>query len=118
LDGAVRHVDRWVLHVRDTSVVVAASDGGRFRLELSDGTVFEGTADVVLSAGPVRAPGVAVLDQGSWEFLGGQRPLSWVVFDRGSVRIVFGNGWHVNVRIVDGRGWVLSRGGQTLSRMP
>ncbi|MET8630592.1 DUF6188 family protein [Kitasatospora sp. NPDC004669] len=94
--------DRWILPLRGHRVVdIAWGDDVRFVLEPS-GEVIVGCG-ALWTEGPVTAPGArpATLDQcekGQIQQATGASILSAVGFKSGALRVVFSNGWHLNVK--------------------
>jgi tellurite resistance protein TerC len=94
--------DRWILPLRGSRVTqIDCDDSVRFRLE-PPGEIVVGR-DAWFTRGPRTAPGTAVtsfrqLDQEQVKRSVGARVLSAVGFKNGALRVVFDNGWHLNVR--------------------
>jgi Family of unknown function (DUF6188) len=97
--------DRWILPLRGSQVThVDWGDSARFRLE-PPGEIAVGFG-ALLSHGPRSAPGAQArtlgeLGQEEVQRAVGTHVLSAVGFKNGALRIVFDNGWHLNVRAAE-----------------
>ena len=106
--------DRKVLKARETQVVEVRAVP-HFYVRLSDGTTFEFDGTVLHSFG-VNVEAVkrrTPLDALSARDLGAlvcERPLSWVVFNSGSHRIVFSNAWFLTLKPGPDETWRLDLG--------
>ena len=93
--------DRKIIKARETRVAEIHSVPG-FYLRLSDGTTLEFNGTVIHSVGPrgenaVLRP-LTALSAEDISTLVSTRPLSWVVFNSGSQRIVFSNAWFLTLK--------------------
>lgn len=83
------------MKARETRVAEVHSVPG-FYLRLSDGTALEFAGTVIQSVSPrvnaVRRP-LTALSAEDLSTLVSTRPLSWVIFNSGSQRIMFSNTW-------------------------
>lgn len=114
--------DRKILKARDAQVVEVHSVPG-FYLRLSNGATLEFSGMVIHSVGPrgesaVRRP-LAALTVEDLSTLISARPLSWVVFNSGSQRIVFSNSWFLTLKPGPDDTWRLDLGdGRVLTYPP
>jgi hypothetical protein len=114
--------DRKILKARDAEVVEVRSAPG-FYLRLSSGVTLEFTGMVIHSVGPrgedaVRRP-LTALSTEDLSTLISARPLSWVVFNSGSQRIVFSNSWFLTLKPGSDDIWRLDLGdGRVLTYPP
>ena len=94
--------DRWILPLRGSRVTqIDWGDSVRFQLD-PPGEIVVGYG-ALFTNGPRTAPGVEAkalsqLGQEEVQRSLGARILSAVGFKNGALRIVFDNGWHLNVR--------------------
>lgn len=112
--------DRKILKARGSRVVEVRS-APDFYLRLSNEATLEFDGTVVHSIGSVRSARRPLTDLSAGDLAGliSERPLSWVVFDSGSQRIVFSNSWFLTLRPGSGEKWRLNLGdGRVLTHPP
>ncbi|MFD9538229.1 DUF6188 family protein [Streptomyces sp. NPDC060010] len=95
--------DRWLLGLTGTPVVAVhrpghGQDGPDLTVTLADGVVLTVSGPVLLTDGPVFAPGAAALSVEESDRLVGATVRSAVAFKNGSLRMVFSTGHHLSVR--------------------
>lgn len=113
--------DRKILKARETQVVEVRSVPD-FYLRLSDGATLEFNGTVIHSFG-ARADAVSqpltALPAEDLSTLISARPLSWVVFNSGSQRIMFSNTWFLTLKPGSDDTWRLDLGdGRVLTYPP
>jgi hypothetical protein len=113
--------DRKILKAREAQVVEVRSVPDLY-LRLSNGATFEFNGTVIHSVG-ARVDAVCrpltALPAEDLSTLISARPLSWVVFDSGSQRIVFSNSWFLTLKPGSDDTWRLDLGdGRVLTYPP